>query len=390
MKHHPGAVTFTSVAVGAGVLCVIARRKELTSGLVLAAVRNFQRAWSYLKLDSAHSDKAQNEESSPMPRDTVQNVVSMLRTRYPKSIEGVSAENHELPPHLPKPVWENLGRLVRAQENPTVVQIPGHLWISLRLDGCGFSKQTRRLRQQGVLDEGYSADFGEIMQDCVKALLTNFQGCLGYTQSDEMTVLIHPASVVRGEQQCHLYGGRVQKLCSTAASTVTALFNRRVFQVAEKRGVILGEDLPLSHFDCRVGMFESEQEALSLVLWRAADCGVNGVSDAVHQSKGSGKVMKGSNTGDKLCWLAEQGKLPLPIHQAYGSLFLNEYCTVQGKDPRTGETKTSVRRRISQANRGESGGSRCVLNLMSQGKLSLARHPRPSSLGDAESSEKYP
>ena len=26
-------------------------------------------------------------------------------------------------------------------------------------------------------------------------------------------------------------------------------------------------------------------QALSLILWRAADCGVNGVTDAVHKSK---------------------------------------------------------------------------------------------------------
>lgn len=311
------------------------------------------------------------DERARTLKDSVQNVISMLRTRHPKLIEGVTAESHELPPYVPKPVWEDLGSLVRAQENPNVAEVPGHQWISLRLDGCGFSKQTRRLRQEGVLDDGYSSEFGNIMRECVQVVMEKFHGCLGYTQSDEMTVLLHPASVVRGEQQCHLYGGRVQKICSIAASTATAVFNRRVFQLAEKRGIVLDEGFPLSHFDCRVGMFESQEEALALVLWRAADCGVNGVSDAVHQTRGAGKKMKGSNTSEKLIWLAEQGRLPLPAHQAYGSLFLSERRKIEGVDPRTGECTTAFRRRISQANTGESEGSCSVLNLMVQGKLCL-------------------
>lgn len=40
----------------------------------------------------------------------------------------------------------------------------------------------------------------------------------GYTQSDEMTMVISSASVVRGEQQCHSHDGRVVKLCSLTIS----------------------------------------------------------------------------------------------------------------------------------------------------------------------------
>ena len=38
----------------------------------------------------------------------------------------------------------------------------------------------------------------------------------GYTQSDEMTLVLASASVVRGEQQCHSHGGRVVKICASA------------------------------------------------------------------------------------------------------------------------------------------------------------------------------
>ena len=49
----------------------------------------------------------------------------------------------------------------------------------------------------------------------------------------------------------------------------------------------------LPHFDCRVGSFASWEEARSLLLWRAYDCSVNGVSDAVYHIKGSGKAIQG-------------------------------------------------------------------------------------------------
>lgn len=378
-----------TVSFGAGMLCAIRRRDQLTAALV-SALKAFRWAWSKPRLDSTEADATLLHSSSlsttnaPMLSDSTQNVISMLRTRHPKSVEGVPAEKYELPPHIPKSVWEDLGCLVRAQENSKITVIPGNKWISLRLDGCGFSKQTRALRRLGVLDAGYSEDFGEIMKECVKLLMETFHGCLGYTQSDEMTVLIHPASVVRGEQQCHHYGGRIQKLCSTAASTVTAHFNRRVFQLAEKRGIVPDECFPLSHFDCRVGTFESKDEALALVLWRANDCGVNGVSDAVHQIEGAGKKIKGCNRTEKLAWLADQSRLPLPAHQAYGSLFLHGYSMVEGMNPKTGERTTAMRRRISQANNGESGGALCVLNLMAQGKLSLAQHRPTVKTNDAE------
>eukprot|EP00971_Amphidinium_carterae_P062658 1240264-Amphidinium_carterae.1 len=42
----------------------------------------------------------------------------------------------------------------------------------------------------------------------------------------------------------------------------------------------------LATFDCRIASYESFEQAVSLLLWRAYDCGVNGVSDKVHHLKG--------------------------------------------------------------------------------------------------------
>lgn len=94
-------------------------------------------------------------------------------------------------------------------------------------------------------------------------LMDKFAAIYGYTQSDEMTVLIAPANVTNGVQQCHPYNGRVQKMCSLAAATVTAHFNYKLMQLCK------GEPLPvdaLATFDCRVGIYDTKEQAV--YQWR--------------------------------------------------------------------------------------------------------------------------
>ena len=45
----------------------------------------------------------------------------------------------------------------------------GEMWLSLRLDGTGFSKYIPRLKRAGLLEgAGYSAIFADIMQEVVR------------------------------------------------------------------------------------------------------------------------------------------------------------------------------------------------------------------------------
>eukprot|EP00438_Fugacium_kawagutii_P032261 Skav209892 [mRNA] locus=scaffold2642:368992:373353:- [translate_table: standard] len=81
---------------------------------------------------------------------------------------------------------------------------------------------------RGAFSQGYSDEFAQLMRECCQSLMVKFSAICGYTQSDEMTLVISAASIVRGEQQCHSHGGRVVKLCTLAAAHVTALFNFRL------------------------------------------------------------------------------------------------------------------------------------------------------------------
>mmetsp|Transcript_93033 Transcript_93033/g.165476 ORF Transcript_93033/g.165476 Transcript_93033/m.165476 type:complete len:348 (+) Transcript_93033:50-1093(+) len=307
-----------------------------------AIILLLKRRWTFQDAESATAATALQQLAKEL--------LESLRSGRPKSIEGVSPDLHELPPFVPKAFWTKIGDVLQPHERPEVQRIPGERFITLRLDGSCFSKLTRRLSALGVLESGYSEDFAGIMRDCCTSLMSKTNAKCGYTQSDEMTVVIGACSVVRGEQQCHMNGGRVLKLCTHAASHVTALFNFKLQGLFSAKGICMEESL-LASFDCRLGHYATLEEAATLVLWRAADCGVNGVSDAVYKSKGrlaGAKQIMGKSTDEKLQWLAANGLLPLKAHQAHGSFFVKTKRPSDGFNPKTGLSVHCVRSQIEQ------------------------------------------
>jgi len=212
------------------------------------------------------------------------------------------------------------------------------------------SKAVKMMRQKGILEAGYSETFAVCMQSCLRALMEHFHGCLGYTQSDEMVIFIAPTSIIRGERQQHLRSGRVTKTTTLAASFVTAKFVMQLCEECQKKGTNLDELLHvLPHFDCRMGTYSSWEEAQALLIWRAHDCSVNGVSDAVYQLPGTKHIMSQGTLG-KIKWLWEQGKLPLPRHQAYGTILTRVKRLVKGYNPKFSIHVTSLRNVIEQVN----------------------------------------
>lgn len=282
--------------------------------------------------------------------ESSEEILSHLKRYQPAVVKGVDPSLHYLPPHVPKVKWSALGDLISAREKGSSGNVPGDRWISLRLDGSNFSNTVRAMRRKGILEEtGYSQTFASCMQSSLKALMEHFHCHLGYTQSDEMIVYIPPTNVVRGEQQVHVRGGRVTKLTTLAASYVTAHFIMQLSKHCLRRGVDL-DDLShlLPHFDCRLGHYESWEEARALLLWRAFDCSVNGVSDAVYQTKGSAKQIQERGKLEKVAWLNEQGLLPLPTHQAYGTVYVRVKRVVDGYNPKLGTQTKSLRGVIEQ------------------------------------------
>lgn len=317
-------------------------------------------------METESNESSQEQQQQSTNNEILNYIDKKLKEGKARYISEVPSDLHPLPPFIAKEHWTELGDSIRAKEQPSLAVAPGSATISFRCDGTGFNKFTKALRAAAVMQAGYSQDLANMMQACCKALMEKFNGYAAYTQSDELTVLVDAASVVRGKQECHVYGGRIQKLCSLAAATVTARFQYELMLLCKKNNVDVTEVLvadKLPTFDCRIGVFDTREEALALILWRAYDCGVNSVSDAVfHSGIRERKRMMKLNTAEKLAWLNEHKMLPLPINQREGAFFVKRKRVFDGTNKKTGEAVRYLRGKIEVVE-----GN--VLILYSQGKL---------------------
>ena len=199
--------------------------------------------------------------------------------------------------------------------------------------------------------------------------MEKFNARIGYTQSDEMIVFVPPTNMVKGcenEHQGHIYNGRVSKLTTLASGYVSATFISYLthlciqnIDATDNDGIAadgvakyaeqvknitetLLEVVP--YFDCRLGYYENWEEARALLLWRAYDCSVNGVSDAIHHDADSSTKRENSlNVYGKINWLRTRDKLPLPRHQAYGTYMKRRKRQGEGYNPKTKEIVPTLR-----------------------------------------------
>jgi tRNA(His) 5'-end guanylyltransferase len=134
--------------------------------------------------------------------------------------------------------------------------LPG-LPVVVRLDGKGFSKYTKGLERP------FDARLHQLMVETTNHLVQYFNAAVGYTQSDEITIVLLDNI---------LFSSRYQKLCSVMASKATAYFNTHKDSLPEKQR----EHLAI--FDCRVWEVPSLMEAANAVIWREQDCTKNAIS----------------------------------------------------------------------------------------------------------------
>lgn len=156
-----------------------------------------------------------------------------------------------------------------------------------RLDGRAFHTFTRNMHRP------YDAAFQLCMRRAVKGLIEDFHPSIGYTQSDEIT-LLWPGGVLP-------FDGRVQKMQSVMAGVATAHFLKAALDFLPRH---VKERLPV--FDCRVWQVPSELDALDVFVWREDDAVRNSVTMAA-QAYYSHKELDGKNTSDKHDMLYAKG-----------------------------------------------------------------------------------
>ena len=88
------------------------------------------------------------EKMEKTPEETI-DVIAMLKTANPKIFEPVK-DLYEFPPFLPKTKWTAIGDQVVSRERIATFNVPGEKYITLRLDGHGFSNVTKKLKRDGI------------------------------------------------------------------------------------------------------------------------------------------------------------------------------------------------------------------------------------------------
>lgn len=233
---------------------------------------------------------------------------------------------------IPNKRWNLLGDMIKKAENGSTEDIDGTKWISLRLDGHGFGKKIKKLKELGVLEQNYSKTFSEVMAQSLKELMKNWDAVIGYTQSDELSLLIPPVGFNRlGKMNHHQYSGRHDKLISSCAADMTSQFITnliKITDVVEKSPNLVHTIMEVHmRFDCRVASYQSFDEAKGVLLWRGQDNFKNGINDHMYHlyaNKPQYKEIMGSHTEKKIDWLFNKledmpGKLAM-----HGSWFVRE------------------------------------------------------------------
>lgn len=142
--------------------------------------------------------------------------------------------------------------------------LPG-IPLLARLDGRAFHTFTRGLSRP------WDERLATCMMETTRVLVDDLQALIGYTQSDEITLLwwVPPAGPADDP-----FDGRFQKIASISAGLASAAFGRLAAEhLPEKKRM-------LPCFDARVWQVPGEQAALDVFIWREDDATKNSLQMA--------------------------------------------------------------------------------------------------------------
>lgn len=160
--------------------------------------------------------------------------------------------------------------------------------VIIRLDGNNFSTWTKSLNKP------FDPRFCEVMDDITKLLIEETGAKVGYTQSDEITLILHTEHF--GSSIYH--DGKKQKILSKLTGFITPRFNDIV---KEKIG-----DKSIANFDCRIYQVPNKEEAVNQLIWREWDAVRNSKQGLAHFHFGH-KAIEKKNTDVMVRMLEESG-----------------------------------------------------------------------------------
>lgn len=219
---------------------------------------------------------------------------------------------------------------LRAGECFHALRAPVSTFVVVRVDGRSFSRLTERLTQKP-----FDPRFHEAMVAAAVGVFETLGGAYAYTQSDEISVLLPRESA--------LFDREVEKLVSIAASRAAAVVSLK-----------LGEPV---EFDGRLWIGGREDDVVDYFAWRQSDCGraaLNGWCYWTLRAEGQSvraatRALEGTSTSDKNELLHARGIhfARVPAWQRRGTGVAYEAVEREGVDPRTGEKRRAIRRRVA-------------------------------------------
>lgn len=179
-------------------------------------------------------------------------------------------------------------RMKENYENRSKTYLVRRMPVIIRLDGKAFHTFTRGMKKP------YDEIFHDTMNATMKYLCENIQGCkLGYTQSDEITLLLTDYDTLTTDAW---FNNNVQKVCSVSASMATMAFNQcfasKIYNFCHSMKTDENGDLNKEQFDLwctyrkaleKGAMFDArcfnipEEEVTNCFIWRQQDATRNAI-----------------------------------------------------------------------------------------------------------------
>lgn len=153
--------------------------------------------------------------------------------------------------------------------------------VMARIDGRGFSKFTKGLKRP--FDERLS----HLMIATTKWLVEETVACMGYTQSDEISLTWYADNM----KSQVFFDGRIQKMTSQLAALATVRFKSLLPQYLPQE---YADRLPT--FDARVWNVPNIVEGSNTFLWREQDATKNSISMAARAYYSHKQIMNKNGT----------------------------------------------------------------------------------------------
>ena len=211
--------------------------------------------------------------------------------------------------------------------------LPGVHMVA-RLDGRGF---TRLTKERHAFEAPFDARFRDYMLATAEHVMQcGFRVLYGYTQSDEISLLMNP--------QEGLFGRKTRKYDSVLAGEASAKFS-----------LLLGD---VAAFDCRVCELPTAENVRDYFRWRNEDAHRNALNGHCYwllRKQGQGVAeatafLRGRSVAEKneLLFRAGVNFNDLPLWQKRGVGLHWETYAKESLDPRTGQPVVATRRRIKR------------------------------------------